>query len=443
MLRWILSLLAVATLAMGSCLANGGGYQRGGVRSTGAIEGFEPRNTEDIRIVDEDLLIELNRDSVDVVVKYLFRNESDTRVKARFGFPVEELAEKSLFGEDEPKERAKVPEYLKNYRIWSDAEGLKTKFEVEPEGSGEGDERFVGLKGWMVSTVAFEPGEERRVRISYSSDYSFSVHFISENESLGAKEFRYRLSTGGVWKEPITKGRVVVRAGGVDPEEVRVLAPVNQFKRQGADWVWEFEDLEPTLADDLRIEAVPGESIVAANLPDPDTGAERFVRVIERRGRWSVQHAYYSVVASSMLAPSGELTYGPENVADRNPATAWSEGAQGSGVGEWLEIQPDVARPLISILVTPGYAASEELFRLNARPRRVEVELNGEYRFDAVLEDQPEEQTILVSGYSKPVSKVRLTITEVTPGERDEDLCISSVRFEARLDGKPDIRPSR
>ena len=39
MLRWILSLLAVATLAMGSCLANGGGYQRGGVRSTGAIEG--------------------------------------------------------------------------------------------------------------------------------------------------------------------------------------------------------------------------------------------------------------------------------------------------------------------------------------------------------------------------------------------------------------------
>ena len=95
------------------------------------------------------------------------------------------------------------------------------------------------------------------------------------------------------------------------------------------------------------------------------------------------------------------------------------------------------------VLVTPGYAASEELFRLNARPRRVEVELNGEYRFDAVLEDQPEEQTILVSGYPSQSRRFVSTITEVTPGERDEDLCISSVRFEARLDGKPDIRPSR
>lgn len=48
-------LLATAS----ALLANGGGYFRGGVENTGDVSGFEPKATENIRILDEKLTVKL------------------------------------------------------------------------------------------------------------------------------------------------------------------------------------------------------------------------------------------------------------------------------------------------------------------------------------------------------------------------------------------------
>jgi hypothetical protein len=76
--------------------ANGGGYFRGGVERAGDVAGFEPKETEKIRIMDEKLTVVLGQKSADVEVRYLMRNETDKMVKVRFGFPVEESFDRDI-----------------------------------------------------------------------------------------------------------------------------------------------------------------------------------------------------------------------------------------------------------------------------------------------------------------------------------------------------------
>jgi hypothetical protein len=97
--------------------ANGGGYFRGGVERAGDVAGFEPKDTEKIRILDEKLIVGLGPKSADVEVRYLMRNETGEKVKARFGFPVEESFDKSDFGGPPEPEGPRQLRYCKNYVI--------------------------------------------------------------------------------------------------------------------------------------------------------------------------------------------------------------------------------------------------------------------------------------------------------------------------------------
>ena len=141
----------------------------------------------------------------------------------------------------------------------------------------------------------------------------------------------------------------------------------------------------------------------------------------------------------STLAPDGEISYAVTNLNDDDPDNAWAEGKPGPGVGEWLELRPEVAKPLRAILMKPGYQKSEELFRNNARPKKVKVILNGEHSFTADVPDKKAECVIPVHSYAKPVSVIKLIFEEVWPGAKFEDLCVSGVRLEVKLDKKPNL----
>ena len=65
-------------------LGNGGGYFRGGVERAGDVVGFEPKDTEKIRILDEKLTVVLGPSAADVEVRYLMRNETDKGVLRGF-----------------------------------------------------------------------------------------------------------------------------------------------------------------------------------------------------------------------------------------------------------------------------------------------------------------------------------------------------------------------
>jgi hypothetical protein len=417
--------------------ANGGGYFRGGVERAGDLAGFEPHATQNIRMVDEKLTIKLGPQAADVEIRYLMRNETDKKVKVRFGFPVEESFDKDLMG---GPAGGKAPDgkrlaYCRDYQIRASGKAVKAAWQGEVGDSR--DPRFKGVAGWLVSEITFAARQEMPLLIRFQSAYPQEEWNVSDDQSRSPALFRYRLSTAACWNGSIGMGSITIEAAGIDPAGIRVLKPVNRFRKDGGRWVWNFENLEPSLADDLEIEARPAERIHGSRGENGDKAD-----YIQRGETWSMLHANYQVKASSTLKPDGEIRYAAENIRNHWESTVWSEGAPGPGTGEWLEITPTVPKPLLGIQLKPGYQ-KDGLFKKNARPKRIRIELNGEHRFDAEIPDKQGEIMIPVTGYAKPVRKLRITFTEVYPGSQFEDLCITSVRLHVRLTRKPDIQPAR
>jgi len=419
--------------------ANGGGYFRGGGENTGDVSGFEPKATENIRILDEKLTVKLGPKEADVEVRYLMKNVTDKKVKVRFGFPGEESFDRELMGEpgNEKLPDGKKLAYCKNYQIT--AAGSQVKADWQGEVGQDKDSRFKGVAGWLISEINFAANEEKPVMIRFQSAYPLEEWSVSDNESRSADIFRYRLSTAACWNGTIGTGRIVLKAQGIDPSWLKALKPVNRFRMEDGNLIWNFENLEPTMADDMEIEARPSQE----SHPAPSEASEgTYAEYIGRNKQWTVAHSNYQVKASSVHPPEEGNHYDAENIR-HSWDKMWSEGAQGPGAGEWLELTPVTPKPLAAISITPGCVKSDELFAANARPKKMRVELNGEHQFTVDVPDSKEEFEFPITNYKKPVKKIRLTFEEVWPGKRFEDLCVTSVRLHVRLDKKPKIEPCR
>lgn len=439
---------ALLTLTFVPCdllLANGGGYLTGGVESSGDVLGFEPEATGKIRILEENLVAKLGPNSARVSVRYRMMNETDGKVTVRFGFPVEETGRGEDFADDEgdidiagidpeflPKPHREMA-YCRNYTVTAGGKALEATWQEEKR--GEKDPLFRHLAGWLVSEMTFVGGEEKEVAISFDSLYAKTVRWVSDDSHSAPALFKYRLSTAACWAGTIGKGRIVLEPDGIDSGELRVIKPVNRFRKEGPNWVWEFGELEPTLADDFEVEAQPEvKTFTRFEGETPSTFANR-------GERWSLVHSNYAIRASSTLAPQGDHTYDAENLKLWD---AWAEGAKGPGIGEWLELKSAVPKPLVAVSFDPGLDGNDEQrYSNNARPRKVRLELNGEHTVTLDVPDSPEEFRHVVAGYDKPVETIRLTFEEVWPGKKFEDLCLRNLRLHVALEKKPEVRPAR
>lgn len=421
--------------------ANGGGYFRPGLGSAGSITLFEPKGTQHVQMVDEVLTIDVGPESAEVSIDYRMKNLRDKKSKVEFGFPVESLV--STYRPDNmPFQKIN---YCENYKISigeKDVEGKlkwdeKVKKMSEPQGFDMGG--FVGLAGWMVSSADFKANEEKEVKIRFRSPYPESSFGGELSHDEGGIKFVYRLSSAACWAGTIAKGKITINIPQyIDPREVVVIKPVNRFKRKGNQLAWEFENLEPTFADDLEVQVKP-------HIFDDGREFGKTHSFAERGGKWEVHHTNYQIKASSTLPDEKGLSYKADNLrcsTDGNDNGAWSEGAKGNGVGEWLEISPDVPTALRAVVLSSGYGYGD-LFSFNARPKRMTLVLNGEKSYDFPIMDQPDPQRFFLPDYSKPVSKIKITFTEVYPGSKYEDMCVSGLSLVSGLSKKPAITPSR
>lgn len=414
-------------------LANGGGYQRGGAVG-GDLAGFEPQAAGNVRILDEQLTARVGPEAAEVEVRYLMRNETAKKVKVRFGFPVDETPGDEAFGDDgTPMPPAVFPRHCQNYQLTAGGQPVKAKWEAEPKPKANAapDKRFAGLRGWFVSELTFAANEEKPVLIRFRSGYAQTGFHVSDNGTMGRALFTYRLSTAACWAGTILKGRIVLKPVGIDPAELKVLKPVNRFRKEGDSWVWDFENLEPTLADDINAEVEP--EVVSFS------GEGRLNH--GRNGRWYYTSTDFAIKASSVLPPQDGKSYGPEKLTEYDGV--WSEGASGSGAGEWLEFRPKAAKALQALAIRPGFQKTPGLFQANARPKKVTMILNGEHTVRAEIPDAPVICRIPTGGYDKPVKTIKLVFDEVWPGTKFEDLCLSGVWMEIKLPKKPKESPVR
>ncbi|MFC4994596.1 NADase-type glycan-binding domain-containing protein [Rubritalea tangerina] len=430
-------------LCGGVAFGNGGGYHLG-VEFTGDIAPFTPEGAENVQIIDEKLEIHLHPQHAHVAVRYIMQNVTGKSARVVFGFPVENVKDhwSMPLGFGHKKGRH---EYCRDYKVLLNGKALKADYQEEPFAKGkvkpfEGDDVLRGIEGWMVSKIKVPAGEQVIVQISYNSDYDFSATYVSDDGHEGPWRFKYRLSSGAVWDGPIKRGVVSVFNKGMNPDHILITKPSNRFQKSDNKWSWEFESLEPSLEDDIEI--IARQSIHTYSrgydrkADDPWQGGNYY----QLGEAFYAGHGQFDVRASSELAPEGKFNYSADNLSSKNYEDghhAWSEGVDGDGIGESVEIELSEAQILTDILITNGYSKSETSFKNNNRVKDVTLTINGEKTMKYKLYDHPFSQKVSLGGYAKPVKKLKLEIGSVYRGEKFRDTCLSDIVVLRKLAKEP------
>ncbi len=143
----------------------------------------------------------------------------------------------------------------------------------------------------------------------------------------------------------------------------------------------------------------------------------------------TILRSHVSVVASSELPydAKNHLNYQAENILDTIPQTAWCTPESKSTTTLTLSFDEKVDVGRVGIF--PGYAREEKLFFENSRPKTVEVWYNDlpEAVDELHFEDQYDMQFFDLNEVD--IQKLTFKITEVYPGSKYQDLCVSGVDF--------------
>ena len=140
-----------------------------------------------------------------------------------------------------------------------------------------------------------------------------------------------------------------------------------------------------------------------------------------------------SVTASSALADR----YAAEKAHDFSIVTAWVEGVEGNGVGEYLRYSfPGTCPRITTVLIHNGYVKNWEVWYDNARVKRLLMYYNDEPYAILNLQDTMGLQSfdVGVLGYedkdSAPAWSIKFEVLEVYPGKKYEDTAITEIYFD-------------
>ena len=135
--------------------------------------------------------------------------------------------------------------------------------------------------------------------------------------------------------------------------------------------------------------------------------------------------------ATATLADYKDLTYGAENALDGDLTTCWAYPKEDEGAV--ITLSSDEPQTVRGIRLTPAYAKSEKLALANNRVKSFHVELSDGATFDFDLEDLPgdffESFASFAFDAAHEVTWISLQVTDVYPGGKYTDTCISEVQL--------------
>jgi hypothetical protein len=131
--------------------------------------------------------------------------------------------------------------------------------------------------------------------------------------------------------------------------------------------------------------------------------------------------------ASSTRTALAGNTYEPGNVLDGRLMTAWMEGVEGAGIGEWIRCDFSREVTLQRISIAPGYFKSPQIWARNNRVAAATFYFSDGTSRPFRFPDRMEEQMLEVGAVR--TSWVRIVIDEVYGGT-DPDTAISQLAFE-------------
>lgn len=394
-----------------------------------------------VAMLEADVQIDLWTSYAEVKAAYRMKNLQDRPVKVRFGSPNEGVC---------------LETGVRNYRVVARGAELDARREfldmdaltVKPQGSR-------GFGAWIMSELEFAPGEELDLMISCRVPYLGKVDFESDIFDC-SNAMIYRLSSAAMWSGPVGKGKMTVRLRSVEADEVEMKAPANRFKLEGDAWVWSFENLEPTRADDLLMVVKSkmyklGPSGLESLQDSPPEN-----RVQKRGSVWmrGLPTAGMKVTASSeqtALPPSAEGLPREFKAAGvlrdgTGERRVWGEGTAGDGTGESITFTLPAPTKLAGFDLIPGYSDRDDRpgFKEYNSVAEMEVIVNDTWKKTVVFQhDNLSGRWVSLVQCPEEAKTVRMVIRKVYPGSKHDVTCISNVSFYTLLDKEPKIDPCR
>ncbi len=154
---------------------------------------------------------------------------------------------------------------------------------------------------------------------------------------------------------------------------------------------------------------------------------------------------------SSTLATQGNYSYGKENLVDENLSTAWVEGVEGYGIGEYILFE-NVSSHYDSTLylqINTGYVKTLKAWKNNSRVKGLNIYFNNMLHGYLALKDTRDTQLFeipvpahySVRGFpSITIREVKFEIADVYKGERYDDVAVTRLDFTIYSSVEPHIR---
>jgi len=169
---------------------------------------------------------------------------------------------------------------------------------------------------------------------------------------------------------------------------------------------------------------------------DFDETMESVWDVVEGGCNWYCGGGNYKVTTSSELESKSSISYSAKSANDLSYKTAWVEGVEGSGIGEYLEYHFKNKSPKVThIIVSNGYFKSDKAWRRNNRVKSLKVSINGLEYGVLQLEDSKTDQRFKFDGFEynsdgKTDLILKFEILEVYSGTKYDDTVITEIYFD-------------
>jgi hypothetical protein len=166
-----------------------------------------------------------------------------------------------------------------------------------------------------------------------------------------------------------------------------------------------------------------------------DETVEDVWNVLEGECSWYCGGGNYTIKASSALLDLNGVTYSANRANDLSYQTAWVEGKEGDGIGEYLEYLFKNNSPRITrIIVSNGFVKSETAWKNNNRVKKLKLYVNGKPYGILQLDDTRDDQVFEVGtlGRNKDGTDLilRFEIIEVFNGDKYSDTAITEIYFD-------------
>jgi len=150
---------------------------------------------------------------------------------------------------------------------------------------------------------------------------------------------------------------------------------------------------------------------------------------------WYCGGGNYKILTSSSLKSQSGNTYDAESANDLSYKTAWVEGQENEGRGEYIEYHFEHESPRITaIIIANGYVKSDIAWRNNNRVKSLKLYVNEEYFGVLNLTDTRSDQRFELGTFGRNEDgsdlRIRFEINEVYRGKKYNDTAISEIYFD-------------